>query len=228
MPRLVLLRHGQAAWNLEDRFAGWWDVALTSQGEEEAVAAGALLAAERITFDLCFTSLQARAIQTLNLALDRIGQHWVSVEKDWHFNERHYGALTGLTKAECAARYGRDQVKTWLRSEDIPPPPLALGSSFDLSKDRRYAGVAIPDTESLNAVSTRVMRCWEERIAPELAAGKNVFVVAHGNSVGSLVKHLSCLSNEEIAALGIPAGRPIVYDLSDDLNLRTRSYLDER
>ncbi len=228
MPTLVLIRHGQSEWNLENRFTGWWDVNLTAQGIAEAQAAGEMLAAKGLDFDLCFTSLQSRAIKTLNLALEAMGRLWLPVEKDWRLNERHYGGLTGLDKAETAARHGDEQVKIWRRSFDIPPPPMALGSAFDLSADRRYAGIAIPATESLKDTIARVLPYWEARIAPELRAGKRVVIAAHGNSLRALVKHLSGISDADITGLEIPTGQPIVYDLSDDLSARNRYYLSER
>ncbi len=228
MPQLVLIRHGQSSWNLENRFTGWWDVNLTAQGEAEAKAAGELMAARGVDFDCCFTSLQTRAIKTLNIALEAMGRLWLPVEKDWHLNERHYGGLTGLDKAETAAKHGDDQVKIWRRSFDIPPPPLAPGGEFDLSADRRYAGIAIPDTESLKDTIARVLPYWEARIAPELKAGKRVLISAHGNSLRALVKHLSNIPDDEITGLEIPTGQPIVYDLADDLSARDRYYLAER
>ena len=228
MPTLVLIRHGQSAWNLENRFTGWWDVDLTEKGVGEARAAGELMAAKGFDFDLCFTSLQTRAIKTLNLALESMGRLWLPVEKDWQLNERHYGGLTGLDKAETAAKHGEEQVKIWRRSFDIPPPPMEAGSAFDLSGDRRYAGIAIPNTESLKDTIARVLPYWESRIAPELKAGKRVVISAHGNSLRALVKHLSGISDDEITSLEIPTGQPIVYDLADDLTVLDRYYLSER
>jgi 2,3-bisphosphoglycerate-dependent phosphoglycerate mutase len=228
MPTLVLIRHGQSTWNLENRFTGWWDVDLTEKGVREARAAGELMAARGLDFDLCFTSLQSRAIKTLNIALESMGRLWLPVEKNWQLNERHYGGLTGLDKAETAAMHGDDQVKIWRRSFDIPPPPMESGSAFDLSIDRRYAGIAIPDTESLKDTIARVLPYWESRIAPELRDGKRVVISAHGNSLRALVKHLSGISDEEISSLEIPTGQPIVYDLADDLGARDRYYLSER
>jgi len=228
MPTLVLIRHGQSAWNLENRFTGWWDVDLTDLGIEEARAAGALMADKGLDFDLCFTSLQTRAIKTLNLALEAMGRLWLPVEKDWRLNERHYGGLTGLNKAETAARHGEDQVKIWRRSFDIPPPPQEPGSDYDLSQDRRYAGIDIPNTESLKDTIARVLPYWESRIAPELKAGKRVVISAHGNSLRALVKHLSHISDDEIASLEIPTGQPIVYELDDSLTALDRYYLSER
>ena len=228
MPTLVLIRHGQSAWNLENRFTGWWDVNLTDQGIAEARAAGELMAAKGLDFDIGFTSFQTRAIKTLNLALEAMGRLWLPVEKDWRLNERHYGGLTGLDKAETAARHGDDQVKIWRRSFDIPPPVLAPGGEFDLAADRRYAGIPIPATESLKDTIARVLPYWEARIAPELKAGKRVVISAHGNSLRALVKHLSNIPDEEITELEIPTGKPIVYELRDDLSARDRYYLSER
>jgi 2,3-bisphosphoglycerate-dependent phosphoglycerate mutase len=228
MPTLVLIRHGQSTWNLENRFTGWWDVDMTEKGAAEAVAAGELLKAKGLDFDQCFTSLQTRAIKTLNLALEAMGRLWLPMEKDWRLNERHYGGLTGLNKAETAAEHGEEQVRVWRRSFDVPPPPMAAGSEFDLSGDRRYAGVPVPATESLKDTIARVLPYWEGRIAPELRAGKRVLISAHGNSLRALVKHLSNIPDDEIAALEIPTGQPIVYELADDLTARDRYYLSER
>jgi len=228
MPRLVLIRHGQSAWNLENRFTGWWDVNLTDKGIEEAKAAGRLLAEKGFDFDRCFTSVQTRAIKTLNIALEEMGRLWLPVEKDWHLNERHYGGLTGLDKAETAAKHGDDQVKIWRRSFDIPPPPLAAGSEFDLAQDRRYDGIAIPSTESLKDTIARVLPYWETTIAPVLAAGQRVAISAHGNSLRALVKHLSGIPDDEIVHLEIPTGQPIVYELDAALKPTDRYYLSER
>jgi len=228
VPTLVLIRHGQSAWNLENRFTGWWDVNLTAQGEAEAKAAGELMAARGVDFDMTFTSFQTRAIKTLNLALEAMGRLWLPTEKDWRLNERHYGGLTGLDKAETAAKHGDEQVKIWRRSFDTPPPPLASGGDYDLSADRRYAGIAIPDTESLKDTIARVLPYWESRIAPELREGKRVLISAHGNSLRALVKHLSHISDDEITGLEIPTGQPIVYELNDDLTAKDRYYLAER
>ncbi|OQW44791.1 MAG: phosphoglyceromutase [Proteobacteria bacterium SG_bin6] len=228
MPQLVLIRHGQSAWNLENRFTGWWDVDLTEQGIAEARAAGELLAAKGVDFDRCFTSLQTRAIKTLNLALEAMGRLWLPVEKDWRLNERHYGGLTGLNKAETAARHGDDQVKIWRRSFDVPPPAMEPGSPYDLAADRRYAGIAVPATESLKDTIARVLPYWEARIAPALQAGERVLISAHGNSLRALVKHLSGISDEEITSLEIPTGQPIVYQLDAELKALDRYYLRDR
>jgi 2,3-bisphosphoglycerate-dependent phosphoglycerate mutase len=228
MPQLVLIRHGQSAWNLENRFTGWWDVGLTPRGEEEAKLAGELLAARGFDFDLCFTSLQTRAIKTLNIALEAMGRLWLPAEKHWRLNERHYGGLTGLDKAETAARHGDEQVRIWRRSFDIPPPAMEPGGEFDLTNDRRYAGVAIPTHESLKDTIARVLPYWEERIAPALREGQRVLISAHGNSLRALVKHLSNIADEEIVALEIPTGQPIVYELDDTLVPTDRYYLKDR
>jgi 2,3-bisphosphoglycerate-dependent phosphoglycerate mutase len=228
VPRLVLIRHGQSVWNLENRFTGWWDVGLTAQGEAEAKAAGELLATKGFDFDLCLTSLQTRAIATLHIALEAMGRLWLPEEKHWRLNERHYGGLTGLDKTETAARHGADQVHIWRRSFDIPPPALEPGGEFDLSDDRRYAGIAIPTHESLKDTILRVLPYWEERIAPALRKGERVLISAHGNSLRALVKHLSNIADEEIVALEIPTGQPIVYELDDDLAAIERYYLKDR
>jgi 2,3-bisphosphoglycerate-dependent phosphoglycerate mutase len=228
MPTLILLRHGQSQWNLENRFTGWWDVDVTEKGAAEAWAAGALMQAKGIAPDTCFTSVQTRAIKTLNLALEAMGRLWLPVTKDWRLNERHYGGLTGLDKAETAARHGEEQVHIWRRSFDIPPPPLEPGSAYDLSADPRYAGIPIPNTESLKDTIARVLPYYEAAIVPELRSRKTVLISAHGNSLRALVKHLSGISEEEITGLEIPTGQPIIYDLADDLTPRDRYYLSER
>lgn len=226
MPTLVLLRHGQSAWNLENRFTGWWDVNLTEKGVDEATAAGHAMAAAGLDFDVAFTSVQTRAIKTLNLALESMGRLWLPVTKNWQLNERHYGGLTGLDKAETAAKHGDEQVKIWRRSFDVPPPPLEKGSAWDLSGDRRYAGIAIPDAESLKDTIARVLPYWESAIVPELKAGKRVIIAAHGNSLRALVKHLSGISDDDIVHEEIPTGKPMVYNLADDLTAIGRRYLD--
>ncbi|RYY06755.1 MAG: 2,3-diphosphoglycerate-dependent phosphoglycerate mutase [Alphaproteobacteria bacterium] len=228
MPTLVLIRHGQSTWNLENRFTGWWDVDMTAKGEAEAKAAGELMAAKGLDFDQTFVSLQTRAIKTLNIALEAMGRLWLPVEKDWRLNERHYGGLTGLDKAETAAKHGDAQVHIWRRSFDVPPPVLDDGSEFDLSKDRRYDGIAIPRTESLKDTIARVLPYWDERIAPALKDGQRILISAHGNSLRALVKHLSNIPDDEITSLEIPTGQPIVYELDSDLNATDRYYLSER
>ena len=228
MPRLILIRHGQSQWNLENRFTGWWDVDVTEKGAAEAFAAGQLLKDKGVLPTVAFTSLQTRAIKTLHLALEAAGRLWVPETKDWRLNERHYGGLTGLDKAETAAKHGDEQVKVWRRSFDIPPPVLEAGSEFDLGADARYAGIPIPNTESLKDTIARVLPYYEGSIVPHLRAGADVLVAAHGNSLRALVKHLSNISDAEITGLEIPTGQPIVYDLSDDLAVLDRYYLSER
>ena len=228
MPRLILVRHGQSQWNLENRFTGWWDVDLTAKGEEEARAAGKLLAEKGMLPTVAFTSFQTRAIRTLHFALETAGRLWIPETKDWRLNERHYGGLTGLDKAETAARHGDDQVKIWRRSFDTPPPVLDSGSEFDLGKDARYAGIAIPSTESLKDTIARVLPYYESAIVPALKAGETVLVSAHGNSLRALVKHLSGISDAEITGLEIPTGQPIVYELDGNLAALERYYLSER
>ena len=228
MPTLVLLRHGQSQWNLENRFTGWWDVDLTDLGIEEARTAGRLLAAKGMDFDCCFTSLQTRAIRTLNFVLEEMDRVWLPVAKDWRLNERHYGGLTGLNKQEMIDKVGAEQVKIWRRSFDIPPPPLEAGSAFDVSKDRRYAGLPVPNTESLKDTIARALPYFEAEIAPALRAGKRVIVAAHGNSLRALEKHLWNIADDEIVGLEIPTGQPIVYELTDDLQAKDRYYLSER
>ena len=228
MPRLVLIRHGQSAWNLENRFTGWWDVDLTLQGEEEARLAGEMLGARGFDFDICFTSVQTRAIRTLHIALRAMERLWLPEEKNWRLNERHYGGLTGLNKAETAARHGDEQVHIWRRSFDVQPPPLAPGSEYDLGNDPRYAGVTIPATESLKDTISRVLPYWEQRIAPALREGQRVLISAHGNSLRALVKHLSNIPDDEITGLEIPTGQPIVYELDDALGEIEHYYLKDR
>ena len=228
MPRLILVRHGQSQWNLENRFTGWWDVDLTDKGVAEAAAAGRLLRDKNVLPTVAFTSLQTRAIKTLHLVLEAAGRLWLPEVKDWRLNERHYGGLTGLDKAETAAKHGEDQVKIWRRSFDTPPPPLEPGSAFDLAGDPRYAGIAVPATESLKDTIARVLPYYQAVIAPALAAGETVIVAAHGNSLRALVKHLSGISDADITGLEIPTGQPIVYELDADLVATDRYYLSER
>jgi 2,3-bisphosphoglycerate-dependent phosphoglycerate mutase len=228
MPRLVLLRHGQSQWNLENRFTGWWDIGLSEKGVVEAVAAGELMRARGLDFDICFTSLLTRAIKTLDLALEAMDRLWLPVRKDWRLNERHYGGLTGLDKQEMREKVGDEQVKIWRRSFDVPPPPLDPNSPCSVANDRRYAGVDVPATESLKDTIERVLPYWEEAIAPALRSGERVLISAHGNSIRALVKLLSNIGDEEIVGVEIPTGQPIVYELNDDLSARERYYLNER
>lgn len=227
MPQLVLIRHGQSAWNLENRFTGWWDVNITDKGVEEARAAGRELKARGYAFDIAYTSLLTRANKTLNLVLEEMDELWLPVVKDWRLNERHYGALTGLNKAEMVAKVGEEQVFIWRRSYDIPPPELEETSEFDVSKDRRYTGLPVPRTESLKDTVARVLPLWDERIAPDLKAGKRVIIAAHGNSIRGIVKHLDGLTDEEITKVEIPTGQPLVYDLDDDLKPVRSFYLND-
>jgi 2,3-bisphosphoglycerate-dependent phosphoglycerate mutase len=230
MPILALVRHGQSQWNLENRFTGWVDVDLTPAGEAEAKKAGALLGATGIAFDRAFTSMQTRAIRTLWLALSEMGAAWLPVDKDWRLNERHYGALTGLDKAETAARHGEEQVKIWRRSYDTPPPPLARGAAGDPGADRRYAGLDpahLPRAESLKTTLDRVLPYWNAAIRPKLAAGQNVVVSAHGNSLRALMKHLFGVGDDAIVEYEIPTGNPLLIELADDLTLKSARYLDE-
>ena len=227
MTYLALVRHGQSQWNLENRFTGWVDVDLTPLGEAEARRAGELLAESGVPFDEMFTSVQTRAIRTGSLALYAAKLSWLPVERSWRLNERHYGALTGLNKAETAAKHGEDQVKIWRRSYDVPPPPLEAGGEFDLSKDRRYAGVKVPATESLKLTLERVLPYWDEAIAPDLRAGKNLIVAAHGNSLRAIVKHLFTVPDSDIVGLEIPTGNPLLIDLDASLKPKSARYLDE-
>lgn len=225
MATLTLLRHGQSQWNLENRFTGWWDVGLTDQGVAEARAAGKAMAEAGLDFDIVFTSVQSRAIKTANLALAMMDRIWLPMVKDWRLNERHYGALTGLNKADTQAKHGAEQVLIWRRSFDVPPPPIKAGSAFDLSADRRYAGITIPNGESLKDTIERVLPYYETTITPHLRAGKNVLITAHGNSLRALVKHISKISDADIMSEEIPTGKPMVYDLDENLTARSRRYL---
>jgi 2,3-bisphosphoglycerate-dependent phosphoglycerate mutase len=227
MPTLVLLRHGQSQWNLENRFTGWWDVDLSDKGIDEARAAGRLMRDKGLDFDCCFTSVLTRAIRTLHLALHEMERLWLPVTKDWRLNERHYGGLTGLNKQEMIDKVGAKQVKIWRRSFDIPPPPLDEDSPYGLAGDRRYAKIDVPHTESLKDTIARVLPYFEAEIAPALRSGKRVLVAAHGNSLRALEKHLSGISDTDIVGLEIPTGQPIVYDLAGDLSVERRYYLSE-
>ncbi len=228
MPTLVLLRHGQSDWNLQNRFTGWWDVDLSDKGVAEASAAGRLLKERGFDFDRCFTSVLTRAIRTLHLMLGEMDRLWLPVTKDWRLNERHYGGLTGLNKQEMIDQVGPEQVQIWRRSFDIPPPPMPDDSPYDVAADRRYAGLPIPRTESLKDTIARVLPYYEAEIVPALQAGERVIVAAHGNSLRALEKHLSGIGDQEIVGLEIPTGEPIVYELGPDLAVRDRYYLAER
>lgn len=226
MPTLILLRHGQSQWNLEDRFTGWVDVDLTAEGEAQAKKGGELIAQAGIAIDRCFTSVLTRAIRTSWLALAAAGQTFVPEVKDWRLNERHYGGLTGLNKAQTAAEHGEAQVKIWRRSYDVPPPPLAPGGAFDFARDRRYAGAVLPDTESLQTTLFRVQPYWEAQIAPKLEAGETLLVAAHGNSLRAIVKLLFGLSGDEIVGVEIPTGNPLLIELDAALKPTNARYLD--
>jgi 2,3-bisphosphoglycerate-dependent phosphoglycerate mutase len=226
MATLVLLRHGQSRWNLENRFTGWVDVDLSEQGEAEASRAGALIANAGLAFDRCYASVQTRAIRTGWITLAACDQAWIPMAKSWRLNERHYGALTGLDKADTAARYGAEQVKIWRRSYDIAPPPLPQGGPYDLGGDRRYKGVTVPATESLRTTLERVMPYWLDEIAPVLNTGETVLVAAHGNSLRAIAKHLFGLSESAVVGLEIPTGNPLAIALDADLAPRSAAYLD--
>ena len=228
--QLVLVRHGQSDWNQKNLFTGWTDVDLTAQGRDEAQQAGRTLAGEGLTFDIAFTSVLVRAIRTLWLILDEMQLMWIPVEKHWRLNERSYGALQGLDKAQTAAKHGTDQVKIWRRSYDIPPPPLPESDERHPIHDARYAGLPpslLPGTESLKTTLTRVLPYWEERIAPELLSGRNVIVAAHGNSLRALVKMLEGISDQDITELNIPTGVPRLYELDTRLAPTRAEYLGD-
>jgi len=230
MKRLVLLRHGESVWNQENRFTGWKDVDLTPRGIEEAKAAGRLLKAEGYDFDFAFTSVLKRAIRTLNFVLEEMDRLWIPVEKDWRLNERHYGDLQGLNKAETAAKFGEAKVLEWRRSYDTPPPALAPGEERDAAGDPRYAGLAraeIPLTECLKDTVARVLPYWNAIIAPAVRTGRSVLVAAHGNSLRALVKHLDGVSDAGIVGLNIPTGVPLIYELDTQLRPLGQRYLGD-
>ena len=231
MPLLVLLRHGQSRWNLENRFTGWVDVDLSEKGEAEARRAGEQMREAGIEFDRAYTSVLTRAIRTCNIALYGMGQLWIPVKKDWRLNERHYGGLTGLDKAETAALHGDEQVKVWRRSYDIPPPPLEAGpkpeSWRDFAGDRRYLNARVPAAESLKTTLERVEPYWREAITPALARGDTVLVAAHGNSLRAIVKHLFRVADADITSVEIPTGNPLEIVLDDRLQPLSGRYLDQ-
>lgn len=227
---LVLLRHGQSQWNLDNRFTGWVDVDLTEQGVAEAKAAGRLMADDGLRFDEIHTSVLKRAIRTLQLATYEMDQLWVPVHRSWRLNERHYGALQGLNKAETTEKHGEDQVHVWRRSYDIPPPEMPRSDAGHPANDPRYAGLdarVLPGTESLSITLERVLPYWHDAIAPALRAGKTVLVAAHGNSLRALVKYLDGISDDEITGLNIPTGIPLKYTLDGDLNVVSSGYLGD-
>jgi 2,3-bisphosphoglycerate-dependent phosphoglycerate mutase len=228
--KLVLVRHGQSEWNLENLFTGWTDVDLSAHGRVEAIQAGQQLIREKLTFDIAFTSVLKRAIRTLWIILDEMDLMWIPVERSWRLNERHYGALQGLNKAQTAERHGAEQVKIWRRSYDVPPPPLEPSDQRHPRFDPRYQNLKpheIPGTESLKDTLARVMPYWENRIAPELKANRNVLIVAHGNSQRALVKMLDNMSDQEIVEYNIPTGVPLVYELDDKLRKVSSRYLGD-
>ena len=230
MPILVLLRHGQSSWNLENRFTGWWDVDLSASGEEEAAAAGRLLAAEGVVPDVVHTSVLTRAVRTANLALDAAGRCWIPVRRHWRLNERHYGALTGLDKAETRDAYGDEQFMAWRRSFDVPPPPMEATSAYSVTGDPRYAGLpsdVVPPTECLADVIVRWLPYWQDAIAPDLLAGRVVLVVAHGNSLRAMIKHLEGIGDADITGVEIPTGVPVVYELSGTLAVEAKRQLGD-
>ena len=230
MKKLVLLRHGESAWNKENRFTGWKDVDLTAQGVEEARAAGRTLKAQGFDFDYAYTSVLKRAIRTLNFVLEEMDRLWLPVEKDWRLNERHYGALQGLNKAETATKFGDAQVLAWRRSYDVPPPALERGDERDAALDRRYAGLPrdeIPLTECLKDTVERVVPFWKERIAPRVAHDERVLVAAHGNSIRALIKYFDGMSDEAIVAENVPTGVPLVYEFDDSMRPQGRRYLGD-
>src|SRR6476619_1509132 len=230
MKKIVLVRHGESAWNKENRFTGWTDVNLTEKGIEEARAAGRLLKNEGFDFDFTFTSVLTRAIRTLNLALEEMDRLWLPVEKDWRLNERHYGALQGLNKAETAQKFGEEQVLVWRRSYDIPPPALEPGDERDASRDPRYRDVPrdrSPMSECLKDTVARVVPYWKERIAPRVARGERVLVAAHGNSLRALIKYFDDMSDEAIVKENVPTAIPLVYEFDDAMKPRGRRYLGD-
>jgi len=228
MRKLVLLRHGESVWNRENRFTGWTDVDLSQQGTVEAHTAGKVLKGEGYAFDFAYTSVLKRAIRTLWIALDELGQMWLPVEKNWRLNERHYGALQGLNKAEMAAKFGEKQVLVWRRSYDTPPPELDPVDPRYEGRDPRYAEIKVPFTECLKDTVIRVVPYWQGTIAPAVRAGKRVLIVAHGNSLRALVKHLDNISDEKIVEENIPTGFPLVYELDDSLRPVRHYYLGDQ
>ena len=230
MHKLVLLRHGESQWNKENRFTGWHDVNLTEQGEREGREAGRLLKAEGFEFDMAYCSVLTRAIRTLWLALTEMDQVWIPVQREWRLNERHYGSLQGLNKGETAKKYGDDQVLVWRRSYDIPPPPMSKDDDGYAGKDRRYAHLNeedLPLSECLKDTVDRFLPLWKNTIAPQIKAGKQIMIAAHGNSLRALIKYLDGVTDEDILGMNVPTGMPLVYELDDDLKPVSRQYLGD-
>jgi len=230
MKRIVLLRHGESEWNLENRFTGWTDVGLSEKGWKEAEKAGEILRQEGYIFDLAFTSYLRRAVATLWVVLDKMDLMWIPEIKSWRLNERHYGALQGLNKAETAKAYGEEQVHVWRRSYDIPPPELEISDPRYPGKELKYGDLStdeLPKAESLKDTVARFLPYWHNEIAPRIREGKKIIIVAHGNSLRALVKYLDNISDEEIPELNIPTGVPLVYDLDDDLKPISHRYLSD-
>jgi 2,3-bisphosphoglycerate-dependent phosphoglycerate mutase len=226
--RIVLVRHGESQWNKENRFTGWIDVDLSEKGREEALAAGQLLKAEKLTFDLAYTSVLKRANRTLSIVLDEMDLMWLPVKKTWRLNERHYGGLQGLNKTETAEKYGEEQVKIWRRSFDVPPPPLSDADYAKQAKDPRYKHVEnLPRAEALKQTMERFQPLWENKLAPKILEGKNLLIVAHGNSLRALIQMLENYRQEELMELNIPTGIPLIYELDNNLKPRSHRYLGD-
>ncbi|MEN0058039.1 MAG: 2,3-diphosphoglycerate-dependent phosphoglycerate mutase [Bdellovibrio sp.] len=230
MYKLVLIRHGESVWNQENRFTGWQDVDLSEKGRAEALKGGKALKDKGFSFDVVYTSVLKRAIKTLNFVLDELDLVWLPVHKDWRLNERHYGALQGLNKAETAARHGEEQVKIWRRSYDVPPPPMEVSDSRHPVHDVRYRGVKpslLPSQESLKDTVARFLPLWTETIVPKIKEGQKVLIVAHGNSLRALIQHLENLTPDEIMAVNMPTGIPLLYELDKDLKVLKKEFIGD-
>lgn len=230
MYKLVLIRHGESVWNKENRFTGWQDVDLSEKGRAEAAKGGKALKENKFSFDIAYTSVLKRAIKTLDIVLDEIDQVWLPVQKDWRLNERHYGALQGLNKAETAARHGEEQVKIWRRSYDVPPPPMDMNDSRHPSHDLRYKNVdpkLLPSNESLKDTVARFLPLWTETIAPKIKSGEKVLIVAHGNSIRALMQHLEAMTPDEIMGVNMPTGIPLVYELDKDFKVIKKEFIGD-
>jgi 2,3-bisphosphoglycerate-dependent phosphoglycerate mutase len=230
MDRLVLIRHGESLWNQENRFTGWQDVDLSEKGRAEALKGGKALREKGFVFDMAYTSVLKRAIKTTNIVLEEMDQLWLPVHKDWRLNERHYGALQGLNKAETAARHGEEQVKIWRRSYDTPPPPMETSDPLHPCHDARYKSIdrrLLPNGESLKDTVTRFLPLWKEQILPQVKSGKKILIVAHGNSLRALIQHLENMSSEDIMGVNMPTGVPMMYELDEDLRVLRREFIGE-